>query len=522
MDHSQSQLPGTAPPGTSQSATLIAGNLNPDEIHVDIKDVCVGMHVLRLDIPWEKTRFLFQGFLIQDEAQLSELRRVAKFAIVSRRMSDAAALKGITLSTPIPFQESKRQVIRDIPSVQRLREQVLAPKPEQTSTFSFKQFLKDVASLFQFGPPARTVRPSISEAVTIQEPRLEKAAEVIRYKDSMKLRKQFEEIDHVPQEIVLYQDSSRIEDEVKVAKAAKIKLESTIPDLANEMAIAAIAKNIEYSMDTLTEVADSIIRNPGAMQLLSGVKARDKEAHQHAIDVSMMLISFGRELGLPKSNIIDLGMGGLLHDIGMTRVLGGVFNTRKVRNAAEYKIYKEHIKEGIEAIREIGIESQIVQSIVANHHERYDGSGFPRGLKKDAIGLYSNMAVIVDAYVSMVSGHGINKPVTPSQAISELLNNAGKLYHPSLLNQFIQIIGVYPIGSIVRLSNGQTGLVVRQNRLWRLSPVVLVILDEKKERLRKQVLVDLKDPENSTIKIIKELPAGYPGILPGDYQLGED
>jgi putative nucleotidyltransferase with HDIG domain len=305
-----------------------------------------------------------------------------------------------------------------------------------------------------------------------------------------------------------------------VAKVAKEKLEESIPDLANEMAVAAIAKNIEYSMETLTEVADSIIRNPGAMQLLTGVKARDKEAHQHAIDTSMMLISFGRELGLPKRDIIDLGMGGLLHDIGMTQVLGGVFNTRKVRSAAEYKIYKEHIKEGIEAIKEIGIESQIVQSIVANHHERYDGSGFPRGLKKDAIGMYGNMSVIVDAYVSMVSGHGINNPVTPSQALNELLNNAGKLYHPSLLNQFIQIIGVYPIGSIVRLSNGQTGLVVKQNRLWRLSPVILVVLDEKKERLRVQKLIDLKAPENASIKIIRELPAGYPGILPEDYHFG--
>jgi len=519
MDHNQLQPAAAVSSRVTQSTTSIAGKLSPDEIQVDIEDVRVGMHVLRLDIPWERTKFLFQGFLIQSEGQISELRRVAKFAIISRRLSEAGVLKGIA-SEVMPFPESKRQVIREMPSVQRLREQVSTQRPVQASTFSLKQFLKDVAGLFQFGQPAKTIRPSISQSITIQDPRLEMAAEVIRYKDSVKLRKQFEGVDQISQEIVLYQDSSSIEDEVKVAKVAKAKLEGSVPDLANEMAVAAIAKNIEYSMETLTEVADSIIRNPGAMQLLSGVKARDKEAHQHAIDTSMMLISFGRELGLPKRDIIDLGMGGLLHDIGMTRVLGGVFNTRKVRSAAEYKIYKEHIKEGVEAIKEIGVESQIVQSIVANHHERYDGSGFPRGLKKDAIGMYGNMAVIVDAYVSMISGHGINKPVTPSQAISELLNSAGKLYHPGLLNQFIQIIGVYPIGSIVRLNNGQTGLVVKQNRLWRLSPIILVVLDEKKERLRIQKLVDLKAPENASIKIIRELPAGYPGVLSEDYHFG--
>lgn len=519
MDQNHLQTAAASLSRMSKSAPPFTGKLSHDEIYVDIEDVRVGMHILRLDIPWERTRFLFQGFLVQDESHISELRRIAKYAIISRKLSEVDALKGF-VTEGSPFPESKRRVIRDMPSVQRLREQIIAHKERPDDAFSLKRFLKDVAGLFWFRQPSKTIRPSISRSIRTQDHRLEQAAEVIRFKDSAKLRKQFAEVDQVSDEIILYQDSTPIEDEVRVAKTVKTKLEETIPDLANEMAVAAIAKNIDYSMQTLTEVADSILRNPGAMQLVNGVKAKDKEAHQHALDAAMLLISFGRELGLPKRDIIDLGMGGLLHDVGMTRVLGGVFNTRKVRSATEYKIYKEHVKEGIQAIKEIGIESQVVKSIVANHHERYDGTGFPRGIKKDAIGMYGNMAVIVDAYVSMVSGHGINIPMTPSQAINELLNNAGKLYHPSLLNQFIQIIGVYPVGSIIRLNNGQTGLVVKQNRLWRLSPVILVILDEKKKRLRIQKLIDLKAPENAAFKIVRELPVGYPGILPEDYHFG--
>jgi putative nucleotidyltransferase with HDIG domain len=263
-------------------------------------------------------------------------------------------------------------------------------------------------------------------------------------------------------------------------------------------------------------VVDSVTRNPDAMQLVSKIKDFDKNSYQHALDVALMMIAFGRELCLPKEDLVEAGLGGLLHDIGEVKPPDETAVAR-IKNIMKYKIYKEHIEAGAKIIS-MDQHSDIVKQIVANHHERYDGSGYPKGLKTNEPGFYGHMIAIVDTYVCLVTGRSCDKPMMPSMALGYLVSQQGKKLHPALVNQFVQLIGVYPVGSLVRLSNGEVGIVIKQNKLRRLKPVVMIVMNKDKELLTSTQSVDLLTySEPIPLSIVSELPHGYHGIKVEDY-----
>ena len=236
-----------------------------------------------------------------------------------------------------------------------------------------------------------------------------------------------------------------------------------------------------------------------------------------------MLISFGRHLGIPKQELNQIAMGGLLHDIGKSKIADMLLNKPEALTKIEMDEIRKHVSYGLEIVDGYDNLNPITRMIVAEHHERHDGTGYPNKLKGDTINLYGAMAAIVEAYSAMTSPWVFAKAKTSAMAVSILVNLKGKAYHPELVDHFIQVVGVYPIGAIVELSTGEVGIVIRQNKFWRLKPLVNVILSSDKLSLPKPYTVDLvqasKKELDEPLNIIAELPANKYGINPKDYFL---
>ena len=166
--------------------------------------------------------------------------------------------------------------------------------------------------------------------------------------------------------------------------------------------------------------------------------------------------------------------------------------------------------------------SHVVRQIVERHHERYDGQGYPAGLKGEEIGLYGSMAGIVETFSTITSHQPYAPARSSATAISTLVALRSQAFQSELVDQFIQVVGVYPIGSLVKLSTGEVGIVIKQNKLWRLQPMVTVMVGADGERLERQKTIDLvkfNQNNDNPISIITELPAGSYGIDPKDYFL---
>jgi len=467
------------------------------EIEVNVAEAKIGQFVTRLDVPWEQTNFALQGFLITANAQINELHRCncKVFYCESER-----SVPG-TLSIPkFNFQEPD--------------------SPEEVETQSNRQsFTQDVVGVF-LSPvffatgmisdafkaifPAK-IQPQSKFVPKPVDPKINKAIDSIRVKDSARIRKTFGGNSNVPQQIILHAETESIVSEVPKAQRIKSDLSKKLPDLINDMSSSNLSSQLDTSKGAVNEVVSSIIRNPGAMQLINGMKAADLKAHQQALDVSLTMICFGRELCMPHEVLVDLGIGGLFLDIGYTTLLHGLFRKRTPMNAAELKIAKNHVKDGLSILESSGITNPIVVEMVSNHHERYDGSGFPSGLHGDDIGMYGHMAAITAAYVALVSGEGGRKPMTPSKAIGVMLKEAGKAFHPTLIHQFVRVVGIYPIGSLVQVSSGEIGIVIQEHKMWRLRPTIKLVLNKDRLRLKDQKVIELISPENSEVHVVSEL-----------------
>ena len=494
---------------------------DPNHVKVDRGSIKVGMYVTKLDIPWEASNFSFQGFFIATERQVDSLKEQCAYIICLRDRSERGTFPELPKPKPTAPKPEPRPAV--------IYYEDATPEPKRKKTFLpwwfvyFNNAPKIIATwitavikevkAYSMPPVPKTAALSMPQK---KEANLDKAVRTIRINDSIRIFKQFS---NENREFHLYTNSVGIQDEVKAALKMKQNLMSALPNLVEEMASSTIADQIVFSKEALTEVVASMLRNPEAMQLVSRLSIAEEGSLRRAMDVSLLMISFGREIGLTKDELVDVGIGGLLHDIGSTKILGGEFNKRKIKTPAEMKIYKEHVGLGMAALDEMHIDNPVIRAIVGNHHEKFDATGFPKGLKGNEIGLYGSMAVICEGYVSMVSGHGRYAAITPSAAMSRMIHESGQTYHPTLAQQFIHVVGVYPVGSVVQLSTQEIGVVIGQNRLWRLRPIIRLIIDKTGHRYSSPSTIDLKRSAMADILIVKEIPNGHPEIRASDYLL---
>ena len=249
--------------------------------------------------------------------------------------------------------------------------------------------------------------------------------------------------------------------------------------------------DIKSARSAVKDLTHSVMRNPDALGWMSKLKQEHEYTYKHSLSVCILSLVFGRHMSLPESELYELGLGAFLHDIGKMRIPLEVLDKPGALSEEEFTEMRRHPEYGVEIVSSSGGVSDTVRDIILSHHERMNGSGYPQGIPAELIRPMTHMVAICDTYDAIVSKRPYKKPVTAVRAVEILNRERGNLFDPWLVDQFIQCVGVYPVGTLVELSNDETGIVVSANREARLHPRVLILLNNEGQRLERPFVRDL-------------------------------
>jgi len=208
---------------------------------------------------------------------------------------------------------------------------------------------------------------------------------------------------------------------------------------------------------------DSIIRNPDALLFLTQLRNTTASNYDRAINVAVYLLAFGRHLCLTRQDLSELGLGGLLLDVGKLKLPMELLEKSTTYTAAEHALFKRHVPMGEAMLQNIPGVTDRVMEMVSQHHEREDGSGYPRGLRADQSGTFGRMAAIVDCFANLVMERSYARAVPPHEALQIVYAWGGRFLHPALVEIFIECTGVYPAGSLVELMTGEVGILLARS-----------------------------------------------------------
>jgi HD-GYP domain-containing protein (c-di-GMP phosphodiesterase class II) len=310
-----------------------------------------------------------------------------------------------------------------------------------------------------------------------------------------------------------YQDESAWEEEHPRARNALNALIGDI-DKIYQQVVEGAKLNVVRLRKSIEPIVDSISNNPDACLWVARLKQHDEYTYQHSLGAAIWSVSLGRQLGLPKRDLRSLAMGCMLMDVGKLRLPPALLQAGRELTQEELAEVASHVSHGLEILEECGILNQDVVDIVAHHHERYDGSGYPQGLSENDIPPFARIAGIVDTYDAITSSRHYAPAVSPADAIKLLYKSRDEEFQAELVEAFIQAVGIYPAGTLVELTSGEVGVVVAEYRTRRLRPKVMLLLDSRKNKLRRSKVLDLQEVSDregtASLSIKKSLePAAY-------------
>ena len=293
---------------------------------------------------------------------------------------------------------------------------------------------------------------------------------------------------------VVYKELATVEDELPRARTVYTQATNIVQSMSRAV-VSNSAIDGNRAKQAVAEITDSVVRNPDAMMLLVTMREKAQETLNRATQVSVYMTVFGRFLQLERERLELLGLIGLLQDVGMLKLPSGMPARRADLTAEEEQVFRTHVESGVEILsKTAGLPTEL-PSFASLHHERYDGSGYPRGLKGSAISQIGAMAGIVDTFDMLTAPAPYGMQMPPSNALSVLFQNRGTQFHAALVEQFIQCVGAFPVGSVVELNSGEIGVVITQNLVKRLQPRVMVVQDAKGNPLHPHKILDLmKEP----------------------------
>jgi len=317
---------------------------------------------------------------------------------------------------------------------------------------------------------------------------------------------------------VVYSTKAPVEREIHKASAIREDVNHAIDSLYDDIRGGRIVDS-GYAKAVIGDLTDSVLRNGDAHMLLSQLKQRDLYAATHSMNVCSLALAFGRHLGLAREDLLDLGLGALLIDVGNIKIPKAILEKKGPLTEEEFAEIKRHPAYGVETLQETGAKfPPTAVEVVYTHHERYDGSGYPCGLAGEDIPLFGRMVAIVDVYDAVTSDRAYRSGHSPSQALNDLYNSRQGHLDPPLVEQFIQCLGIYPVGSVVQCSTGEIGIVIAQNPQRKLRPKLLLVLNPEQKPFPRPKTVDLSLFKSAgEMDVSKIVPADEYGIKIADY-----
>ncbi len=544
-------------------------------VKVQVKDLALGMFVADLDRPWLDTPFLLQGLLLESEDDLAQIRQLCQFVFVEPANSSPDAIAKLALPSPAKVESTTNQRLSTT-AKQAIIITTDAASKKKPSLFSGLGSDAEAQEISERSParqatresepsiiyyknspqrPKRSIWEKVEAPVTpgsdistdsthglrdnaplftqrnvkVKRPGLFKQIlSTLRSKSD----NDADEVDATsstnndvtgnPPLIRIADNKIVLEEDLREAKAIHLRSRELIRDVVEDLRRETHI-NVEKVNEVVDAMVDSVGNNPDALLWLTKLKSRDSYAYDHGIDVAIYLLAFGRHLGYPKDNLRILGCSGLMQDIGNLRVREDLLGKTGKLTPLEFEEIKVHVIHSVDILRQTSEIPKEVLMVVSQHHERLDGSGYPRGLKGDQIFSLASMAGIVDSFEAMISQRPYADPISTHQALQQLNRWKGTSFHEALTEQFIQCIGIFPVGSLVELNSGDVAVVIGQNKIRRLKPKVMLLLDPNKVAYQYPATLDLiNDPvsdDKRPFQIKRDLPAGAYGIDPREFYL---
>jgi HD-GYP domain-containing protein (c-di-GMP phosphodiesterase class II) len=296
---------------------------------------------------------------------------------------------------------------------------------------------------------------------------------------------------------VVYKELASVEAEAPRARAAIAQTTTVVQSLSRAVHSGGALDGPRVK-EAVSQITESVERNPDAMLLLTRLQQESAHTLNRAMQISVYMITFGRFLQLPHDRLELLGMLGLLQDVGMLKLPGGLAERRGELSGKELEAFRTHVEHSQETLsKTAGLPAEL-PGLATLHHERYDGSGYPRGLKGNAIPLLGSIAAIVDTFDMLTAPKPYGEQMPPSTALNILYNNRGSQFHAAAVEQYIQCVGVFPVGATVELNSGEVALVIAQNATRRLQPRVMVVQNADGTPMKPHKILDLvREPKMS-------------------------
>ena len=518
---------------------------------IPVSQLALGMFVTELDKPWIESDFLMQGFVVEDQADLDKMKVSCVYVYIDRTRSignQFAAVKKPNIAI------KRRSTVRvKAPSEVDNKKTPVINKARRGEKVSFMDILREVKG-YQSPKNATPNSDAEGSAFNVRHGEDATLQTTLPYKDEdektkvaanngsiignissfvgglfsrekLKTSVNFDideaDLSHLSDdERIIYEQEPPVEEEI--AAIYPVYEEST---LVTRDIFEAIANDHQVDISSVSDVLDNMVesigRTPDALLWLAKLKKADGLAYNLALNVSVTLMAFNSFLALPKEQIKISGLAGLLQDIGKVKLSSDVLLKKGKLTREEYEYAQKHVDESLIILRQTPDIPDEVIRLVAEHHERVDGSGYPFNLKGAQLNLLSQSAGLIDTYCAMTNHRSYAAGAYHQQALDEIHTLSGKQFSPEIIDQLIQFMGIYPVSSLVELNTGEIGVVIQQNQVRRLMPRVMLLLDPNKERYSAPIVLDLihkpTTPSGDVYSITKGVPADSYGLNPSEF-----
>lgn len=309
---------------------------------------------------------------------------------------------------------------------------------------------------------------------------------------------------------------AEVERAARLYRAARPKVVSMFQEARLGRAIDA-----NRAAELVEEIGASVARNPDALISLARLKTSDEYTFMHSVAVCALMTALARQLALDEESVRQAGLAGLMHDIGKAKIANEILNKPGSLTDAEFTRVRKHPDLGYSMLADGGAHGEIVLDVVLHHHERVDGTGYPHALRSDRISRFARMGAVCDVYDAITSNRPYKAGWTPAESIRKMAGWCHTHFDDAIFQAFVKSIGIYPVGSLVKMESGRLAIVVEQNAHSLLAPVVKVFFSTRSglhitpervdlARSSSDRIVGYEDPADWGFSRLDELWAGEP------------
>ena len=239
---------------------------------------------------------------------------------------------------------------------------------------------------------------------------------------------------------------------------------------------------IRETQEAAVQLLGEIVQTPSAIINLMSVRSFDDYTYAHSINVATLALMIGHGMDLSPPDLKILGTAALLHDVGLLKVPLEVLHKETKLSEEEFELIRQHPQLGYDLVAPAADLDPRIKLTVLHHHEKFQGGGYPKGLRGSAIPLFARVVAIADVYDALTSPRPFRPEISPYDAVRILLSNTENQFDPKILAVFVRRMSLFPPGSMVRLNDGSEALVIRPNPGAHLRPVVRLVLDADGKR----------------------------------------